>query len=84
MADHIESDIKNLEHEIVELKKANDTLEHRIMIIERSAGGSVYELERRMRVVEDLEKRMKALEIDLEAAKREFKSGQNLSMPGTR
>ena len=78
MADRIESDIKNLEHEIVELKKANDALERRIMNIERSAGGSVYELERRMRIVEDLEKRMKALEIDLEAVKRDLHSKQTM------
>ena len=84
MTDRIESDIKNLEHEIAELKKTNEALERRINNIERSAGGSVYELERRMRIVEDLEKRTKTLEVDLETAKREFKSGQELNMPGTR
>jgi archaellum component FlaC len=80
----MENDIKGLEHDIAELKKEHQALERRINIIERSAGGSVYELERRMRIVEDLEKRVKALEVDLETAKREFKSGQDLSMPGMR
>lgn len=84
MTDHIESDIKNLEHELAALKKTDDALERRINNIERSAGGSVYELERRMRIVEDLEKRMKALEIDLEAAKRDIKSSQSLDIPGGR
>ncbi len=84
MADHIEADIKELEHEIAALKKTDEALERRVNNIERSAGGSVYELERRMRIVEDLEKRMKAIEIDLEAAKRDIKSSQQLDIPGGR
>ncbi len=84
MTDRVESDIKSLEHEIAELKKTNEALERRINNIERSAGGSVYELERRMRIVEDLEKRTKTLEIDLEAAKRDIQSGRSMDIPGSR
>lgn len=78
MADHLESDIKNVEHGLAELKRTFDALERRMMNIERSAGGSVYELERRMGLVDDLERRLKTVEADLAKVKHDVKEGQSM------
>ncbi|MEY4731060.1 MAG: hypothetical protein RL681_6 [Candidatus Parcubacteria bacterium] len=78
MTDHLESDIRNLERELASLTKSVEALERRIVNIERSAGGSIYEFERRMGVIDQLERRMKALETNIETVKKESKDGQSM------